>query len=64
LTLGVFDSARTGFAARATSSPVSTAATPGSASAAAASMRVIRAWACGERRKAAYSIRGGRWSST
>ena len=64
LTLGVLDAARTGFAERAMSSPVSTAATPGSASAADASIRLMRAWAWGERRKAAYSIRAGRWSST
>jgi hypothetical protein len=43
LTAGVFDSARTGLARRATSSPVSTAATPGSASAAEASIFTTRA---------------------
>ena len=58
------EAARTGFAERATSSPVSTAATPGSASAAEASIRAMRAWACGERRKAACRSRAGRWSST
>ena len=53
LTAGVLDAARTGFDARAISSPVSTAVTPGSASAAEASMATIRACAWGERRNAA-----------
>ena len=35
----------------AASAPVSTAITPGVASAAAVSMRPMRAWACGERTK-------------
>jgi hypothetical protein len=44
-TLGVLEAARTGFDARAMSSPVSTAATPGSARAADTSSPLMRAWA-------------------
>ena len=53
LTAGVLEAARTGFAERATSSPVNTATTPGRTRAAEASILTMRAWACGERRKAA-----------
>ena len=52
-TFGVLEAARTGFDDCLMSSPVSTAATPGSARAADASIRLMRAWAWGERRKAA-----------
>jgi hypothetical protein len=47
----------------ATSSPVMTAATPGRAWARLTSIDLMRAWACGLRRAAAWSILGSATSS-
>ena len=47
----------------AISAPVITLTTPGAFSAAAVSMRTMRAWACGLRTKAACSMRGSEMSS-
>ena len=42
----------------ASSAPVTTAITPGAFFAAAVSIAVMRAWACGERTKATCAMRG------
>ena len=48
----------------ASSAPVTTAMTPGAFFAAAASIDVMRAWACGERTKATCTMRGSATSLT
>ena len=48
----------------ASSAPVTTAITPGDFFAASAAMPAMRAWACGERTKATWAIRGNVTSLT
>src|SRR5437867_3060091 len=53
-----------GFIQRSTAANVRTRTTPGAAAAAAVRMLLMTAWACGERRKAAWSMPGIARSST
>ena len=62
-TTGSAQKAGTGPASTAASLPVTTATTPGSAFARLVSMRLIRAWAYGLRRTAAWSIPDS-WTSS
>ena len=48
----------------ASSAPVTTAITPGAFFASAVAMFLIRAWACGERTKATWAMRGSTTSLT